>query len=88
MCKTKGADQLISTYVFCYTDSTVPFVLKSEISSLKTASVLCCTAWFVLDLVGNLNCWFSHMKAEILFMVCCLRYYREVTTVISVWRGI
>ena len=28
-----------------------------------------CTAWFVLDLVINPNCWFSHAQAQIVHSV-------------------
>ena len=63
MCENKGADQLRSNceadqrLCFRYTDSTVPHLLKSKIS------IFCdCAAWFVLDLVRNPNCWFSHAQ--------------------------
>ena len=65
--ENKGADQLRSNceadqrLCFRYTDSTIPLLNISKV-------LLCdCTAWFVSDLVGNPNCWFSHAQAHILF---------------------
>ena len=55
LCENKGADQLRSNceadqhLCFCYTDSTVSLLLKSEISSFKPATVTAqaglCRAW-------------------------------------------
>ena len=66
--KNKGADQLRSNceadqrLCFRHTSSTIPLLLKSEISSFWPASV----AWYQLDLVGNPNCWFSHAVVQLL----------------------
>ena len=38
---------------------------KSKISSSQPASVSVQAAWFVSDLVGNPNCWFSHAQSHI-----------------------
>ena len=51
---------------FCYIDSTISLLPKSEISSLEPLSG--CTARFVLDLVGNQEDRFSHDEAQILVM--------------------
>ena len=68
--ENKDADQLRGNreadqrLCFRYSDSTIPLLSKSQISSLVT--VFCdCTAWFVSDLVGNPNCWFCHTQAPI-----------------------
>ena len=37
--RNKDADQLHSNFSFCYTDSTIPLLPKSEISSLQPSSV-------------------------------------------------
>ena len=67
--ENKRADQLCSNYTadqrlcFLYTDSDIPLLLQSEISSLL--SCFCdCTSQFLPDLVGNPNCCFSHAKEE------------------------
>ena len=45
ICENKDADQLrgnreaVQHFCFCYTDSTIPVLLKSKISSLKPSSV-------------------------------------------------
>ena len=66
----KDADQLRGNreadqrLCFCYTDSTIPLLSKSEINS-KLLAIFCGpTARFVLDLVGNPENWFSHNKAH------------------------
>ena len=65
--ENKGADQLHRNceanqrLCFRYMDSTIPLLLKSKISSFNSFSAV----WFVSDLVGNPNCWFSHAKAKI-----------------------
>ena len=58
ICKNKGTDQVRSNceadhrLCFCYTDSTIPTLSKSEIS--KPLAIFCaCTARFVSDLFGN-----------------------------------
>ena len=55
LCENKGADQLRSNceadqrLCFCYTDNTVPVLLKSEISSLYPSSIAAqaglCRTW-------------------------------------------
>ena len=62
ICENKDADQLRGNreadqrLCFRYTDSTIPLLPKSEISSLFSS----CTARFVSDLVED---WFSHNEA-------------------------
>ena len=54
-CENKGTDQLRSN-CFCYSDSIIPLLSKSKISTLV---IFCaCTARFVSDLVGNPEDWF------------------------------
>ena len=64
ICENKGADQLHGNreadqrLCFRYTDSTIPLLLKSEISSFKPASVLCVGP-------GKKNkLWFPHAKGS------------------------
>ena len=67
ICKNKDADQLLGNreadqrLCFCYTDSTIPLLPKSEISSLKLSSVAVqlglCRTWS--------EDWFSHNKAHL-----------------------
>ena len=70
MCENKDADQLRGNRAadqrlcFRYTDSAIPLLTKSEISSLYMH--FCdCKARFVLDLVGNPEDRFSHNEAHI-----------------------
>ena len=56
--------KLISAFVFTTHDSTVPFLHKSEISSLYVSSVAV-QQLFVSDLVGNPEDRFSHNEAKI-----------------------
>ena len=58
--ENKEADQLLC---FCYVDSTVPLLL-----SFKPLTIFC-TAWFVSNLVGNMEDRFSHEAAHIFFRV-------------------
>ena len=69
ICENKDADQLRGNreadqrLCFHYTDSTIPLLSKSEISSLKPSSVavqpgLCQTR-------SEPDCWFSHDEAQI-----------------------
>ena len=51
--------QLISVFVLAIQ---IPLLLKSKISSFKPSSEA--VAWFVSDLVGNQDYWFSHAKAQ------------------------
>ena len=68
ICENKDADQLCRNceadqhLCFHYTDSIIPLLPKSKISSL---AIFCaCTARFVLDLVGNPKDRFSHNEAQ------------------------
>ena len=72
--ENKDADQLRGNreadqcLCFRYTDSTIPLLLKSEISSFKLASVLI----YSLVCVGPVrkpHCWFSHETAQILVLL-------------------
>ena len=71
ICENKAADQLRGNreadqrLCFRYTDSTIPLLPKSEISS-SPAIFSGCTAWFVSDLVGNPEDRFSHNEAQII----------------------
>ena len=62
ICENKDADQLRGNREadqrlwFCYIDSSIPLLSKSEVSSLIVFS---CIARFVSDLVGNQNVGFS-----------------------------
>ena len=39
---------------------------SASLFSLQHLARFCdCTVWFVSDLVGNPNCWFSHAKAQL-----------------------
>ena len=64
-CENKDADQLCGNreadqrLCFHYTDSTIPLLSTSEISSCG------CTAQFVSDMVGNPEGRFSHNEAQI-----------------------
>ena len=64
ICENKdcAADQRLC---FRYTDSTIPLLSKSEISSLKASSVVV-QPGFVLDLVGNPEDRFSHNEAHMI----------------------
>ena len=70
ICENKDADQLRGNreadqrLCFCYTDSTIPLLPKSKISSLFCG----CKARFVPDLVGNPEDWFSHNEAHLMFV--------------------
>ena len=65
ICENKDADQLRGNreadqrLCFRFTDSKIPLLPKSEISSLG------CTDRFVSDLVGNIEDRFSHNEAHI-----------------------
>ena len=68
ICKNKDAIQPDQRLCFCYKDSTVPLLSKSEVSSLYSA--FCgCAAWFVSDLVGNLDDRFSRDTVHISIFV-------------------
>ena len=55
----------------CTADQRLCFrYMDSEILLLKFKPLACfcdCIGWFVLDRVGNSNCWFSHAKAHLIF---------------------
>ena len=69
ICENKGADQLRSDCTadqrlcFYYIDSTFPLLPKSR--NFKPLASLCGCTWFVSDLVGNPEEWFSHDEAQI-----------------------
>ena len=70
ICKNKDADQLRSNceadqrLCFCYMDSAISILY---IQSSKLLACFCdCTGWFISDLVGDPNCWFSHTKAHLI----------------------
>ena len=69
--ENKGADQLRGNreadqrLCFRYSDSTIPLLLKSEISSCA------CTGWFVSDLVRNHNVFPRGGSFIILFLTEC-----------------
>ena len=70
--ENKGADQLRGNreadqrLCFRYSDSTVPLLLKSEISCA-------CTDWFVSDLLGNHIVGFPTRWLNIILMILSLR---------------
>ena len=70
ICENKDADQLCSNCTadqclcFRHTDSKIPLILKSKVSSLSLYSVTV-QPWLVSDLVGYPNCWFSCAQAHI-----------------------
>ena len=66
MGENKDADQLLGNreadqrLCFRYTDSTF-FYFSTYSQIFEILGFFCdCTGWFVLDLVGNPNCWFCH----------------------------
>ena len=71
ICENKGADQLRSNFAanqhlcFQYTDSAIPLLSKSDISSLWPSSVVY-IAQFVSDLGGNPDNRFSHDTAHMI----------------------
>ena len=71
ICENKDADQLRGDreadqhLCFHYTDSTIPLLSKSEVSSIKLSSVAV-QPGFVLDLVGNPEDRFSHNEAHMI----------------------
>ena len=68
ICENKEADQLRGNRVadqrlcFRYTDSTIPLLPRNF---KPLATMRDCTAFFVLELVGNPEDWFSHDEAQI-----------------------
>ena len=73
LCENKGADQLRSNckvdqhLCFPNTDSTIPLLLKSEISGFSP-SFVAVTGRFVSDLVGNPKDRFSLVMAHMCFL--------------------
>ena len=65
ICQNKDTDQLLGDreadqpLCFRYVDSTISLLPKPEISSLQP------TAWFVWDLIGNPDDWFSNNEAQL-----------------------
>ena len=71
--ENKGADQLRSNceadqcLCFRYMDNNF-FFLLSKFQNFQLLAIFCdCTAWFVSDLVGSPNCWFSHAQKHLSF---------------------
>ena len=69
ICENKDADQLRGNreadqrLCFHHTDSTIPLLPKSEISSQLPLAILCgCTAQFISDLFGNPKTGFLRMR--------------------------
>ena len=65
--ENKAADQLPGNLCFRYSESTIALLPKFEISSLQPSCD--CTAWFVSDLVGKPEDWFSHNEAQIMWVI-------------------
>ena len=69
--KNKGADQLRGNreadqrLCFCYSDSSIPLLLKSEVSSFWLFSVLLQTG-LCQTCSETTHCWFSHEAAHLL----------------------
>ena len=70
LCENKDTDQLCSNCTadqrlcFRYTVSTIS---STSIQNFKLLACFSdCTGWFVSDLVGNSNCWFSHTVAQMI----------------------
>ena len=79
--KNKGADQLhinCETPCFRYSDSTVPLLLKSEISRFYLFSVT--VQAFFVGPVRKPHCWFSHEVAQ---MPCAYHYTDMIVCVTS-----
>ena len=80
--ENKDADQLRGNreadqcLCFRYTDTTIPLLYKSEISSCGS------TARFVSDLVGNPEDQFSHHKAHFIKKICLFLGYDEPLQVV------
>ena len=74
ICENKDADQLHGNreadqrLCFRYTDSTIPFLSKSEI--YKPLAIFCdCPVRFVSDLIGNPEDRFSHNEAQTISVI-------------------
>ena len=90
ICENKGTDQLISA-CFRYTDSTIPCLSKSKISSLQQSSVFVQLGLCQVGLVGNLNCWFNMFSCETLlsnyiWLFSCLQITVAITRPVGRWR--
>ena len=74
--ENKGADQLRGNreadqrLCFCYSDSTIPLLLKSKISSFYS-SFLCLYRPVCVRPVRKPHCWFSHEAAHITSIWFC-----------------
>ena len=81
LCENKGADQLLSKWeadqclCFCYTDSTISLLLKSEFSS-----VCDCTGRFVSDLSEGPKTGFLGSQ-----LITCLSLMYLSIECLSVW---
>ena len=73
-----------SRLCFRYTDSAIPLLLKIRNVKLLT-SFFDCKGRFVSDVVGNLNCWFSHAKALTSFFDCKGRFVSDVVGNLNCW---
>ena len=67
--KNKDADQLRGNREAdqrpCFRHMDSYYSSSTYIQSFKLLTLSCnCTAWFVWDLGGNPNCWFSHAQAH------------------------
>ena len=77
MCENKGADQVRGNreadqrLCFRYSDSTIPLLLKSEISSF---SFLCLCRPVCVGPVRKPHCWFSHEAAHFFAGYCYIKW--------------
>ena len=86
ICGNKGADQLCGNRTtdqrlcFRYTDTTIPLLSKSKISTFFCG----CTARFVSDLVGNPEDRFSHNEGQFILVINLIRivktYFNRIQT--------
>ena len=80
ICENKVADQQRADQLVCvcYINSTIPQLLKFEISNLQSSSVAHGTARLVLDLVGNPEYVFSYDASYLLtWMHICMGVLSE-----------
>ena len=47
-------------------------IVLEVIAKIRLFKIINNCCWFVLDLVGNPNSWFSHAKAYLMFVDLCL----------------
>ena len=78
LCVNLEADQHLC---FRYTDSTIPLLSKSKISSFKPIFCNSTGGFVLLDLDGNPNCWFSHAMAQffLFYFNPYMIYFRSMT---------